>query len=198
MRKPKLRELKEAILALIRGPYTSKFPAVAPEIPDAFRGAAEFHEADCVGCGACAEVCPARAITLTDDAGKKARRLVLRYDNCIFCGQCERYCITEKGIKLSKNWNLVSADRAGLETSVEKELVLCEDCGEVVGARDHLLWIAERLGPLGFANPGLMLAKMRALGVDEPVPPSKGRPLVRGDRIRILCPRCRQELALEA
>ena len=198
MRKPKLRELKEAILALIRGPYTSKFPAVMPEIPDGFRGAAEFHEADCVGCGACAEVCPARVITLTDDAGKKVRRLVLRYDNCIFCGQCERYCITEKGIKLSKNWNLVSADRAGLETSVEKELVLCEDCGEVVGARDHLLWVAERLGPLGFANPGLMLTKMRALGVDEPVPPPKGRPLVRGDRIRILCPRCRQELALEA
>lgn len=198
MKKPKLRELWEAIKALGRGPYTSKFPAAMPEIPDGFRGAPEYSEPDCVGCGACAEVCTARVITMTDDTASKKRRFVLRYDNCLYCGQCERYCITKKGIRLSKKWNLVTTDRASLETRVEKPLVLCEDCGCVVGARDHLLWVAERLGPLGFANPGLMLAKMRALGLDEPVPPPKGRPLVRGDRIRVLCPRCRQELALEA
>ena len=200
MRLPKLRELGEAIKALVRGPYTSKFPAEMPEIPDGFRGAPEYHEVDCVGCGSCAEVCPARAISMTDDPEKKLRRFVLRYDLCIFCGTCERSCITEKGVVLSKTWNLVTVDRGALEETVEKELVLCEQCGAVVGARDHLLWIAERLGPLGFTNPGLMLAKTQALGLglEEPVPPSEGRPLVRGDRIRILCPRCRRENALEA
>jgi hydrogenase-4 component H len=198
MRLPKLRELKEAVTALVKGPYTSKFPAVMPEVPEAFRGAPEYHDADCIGCGACYEVCPARAITMTDDAEKKLRRFVLRYDNCIFCGQCERYCLPKTGVVLSKRWNLVTDSRPSLEDTVEKEIVLCEDCGEIVGAREHLVWVAERLGPLGFANPGLMLAKMRALGLDEPVPPPKGRPLVRGDRIRILCPRCRQELVLEA
>jgi hydrogenase-4 component H len=195
---PKLRELAEAVKALVVGPYTSKFPKVMPEIPDGFRGAPEYHEKDCVGCKACAEVCPARAIEWNDDARAAKRRFVLRYDLCIFCGTCERNCITKKGILLSKKWALVTTNRAELRTSIEKDLVLCEDCGEVVGPRDHILWVAERLGPLAFANPGLMLAKLRSLGLDEPVPAPKGRPLVRGDRIRILCPRCRQTLALDA
>jgi len=200
MKKPKLREIGEAVKALIRGPYTSKFPAVMPEVPDAFRGAPEYHEHDCVGCGACSQVCPARAITMTDDTKGRTRKLTLRHDNCIYCGQCERYCITKKGITLSKRWNLVTTDRGALETSVEKELVLCEreDCRAVVGTREHLVWVAERLGPLGFANPSLMLAKLGSLGADEVVPAPEGRALTRGDRIRILCPKCRQEMSLEA
>jgi hydrogenase-4 component H len=198
MKKPKLREIVEAVKAVLRGPATSKFPAEPPEIPDGFRGAPEYHEADCVGCNACAEVCPARAITTVDDTEKKTRTLTVRWDLCIFCQTCELACITGKGIVLSKRWDLTTTDRDSLSMNIEKELVLCEDCGEVVGPRDHLLWIAERLGPLGFANPGLMLAKMRSLGLDEPLPKPEGRPLSRGDRIRILCPRCRQEMALEA
>jgi len=198
MKKPKLREVVEAVKALIRGPVTSKFPAEPPEIPDGFRGAPEYHEADCVGCNACAEVCPARAITTVDDVEKGTRTLEVRWDQCIYCQTCERACITEKGITLSKRWDLTTTDRDSLKMNVEKELVLCEHCGDVVGTRDHLLWVAERLGPLGFANPGLMLAKMRSLGLDEPAPKPEGRPLTRGDRIRILCPRCRQEMALEA
>ncbi len=38
IRKPKLRELKEAVTALIMGPYTSKFPKVMPVMPEHFRG----------------------------------------------------------------------------------------------------------------------------------------------------------------
>ena len=200
MKRPKIRELVEAVKAIIRGPYTSKFPAEMPEVPDGFRGAPELNDDECVGCGACTEVCPARAITMTDDLEGCKRRLVVRYDNCIFCGQCDRYCITQKGIKLSKNWNQVTTDRDGLEMSVEKDLVLCEraDCGALVGARDHLLWVAERLGPLGYTNPSLMLTKLQSLGLDDGIPPAGAGPLSRGDRIRILCPRCRQEMALNA
>jgi len=200
MRKPKLRELVEAVKALVRGPYTSKFPAEMPEVPDGFRGAPEFSEDDCVGCGACAEVCPARALTMVDDLERPVRKLTVRFDNCIYCGQCERHCITQAGIKLSKNWNQVTTDRSGLETSVEKELVLCEreGCGELVGARDHLLWVAERLGPLAFANPALMLSRLQSLGLDETMRAPESKPLGRGDRIRVLCPKCRQETGLEA
>ena len=38
MKKPKLRELKEAVTALIRGPYTDKFPKTPAVIPERFRG----------------------------------------------------------------------------------------------------------------------------------------------------------------
>jgi hydrogenase-4 component H len=48
-----------------------------------------------VGCGACAEVCPSQCIDIVD--GEK-RKFTLHLDSCIFCGQCQANCITEKGI----------------------------------------------------------------------------------------------------
>jgi len=62
MRYPKLRELKEAIRALIKGPYTSRFPFEPHQPYERFRGKPEFRQDDCVGCGACFQVCPAKAI----------------------------------------------------------------------------------------------------------------------------------------
>ena len=66
MKKPKLRELKEAITALVKGPYTSKFPKVAPTVPEHFRGTPTYVPDECVGCGSCGQVCPAGAITFGD------------------------------------------------------------------------------------------------------------------------------------
>jgi len=39
----------------------------------------------CVGCGACAEVCPVQAISLVDD------KTVIG-DNCVACGACIGTC----------------------------------------------------------------------------------------------------------
>ena len=103
MKYPKLRELKEAITALIKGPYTTKFP-FKPHVPEKrFRGKPEYFKDGCVGCRACAEVCPTGCIEVKDmpDAEPPLRRLELRYDSCIFCGQCQAACITQEGIKLS-------------------------------------------------------------------------------------------------
>ena len=101
MKKPKLRELKEAVTALIKGPYTDKFPKAPAKVMETYRGKPEYHEDDCVVCGACGEVCPVRAIEMVDERredGTAVRRMVLHYDICIMCGQCQRACITEKGM----------------------------------------------------------------------------------------------------
>ena len=66
MKLPKVRELVEAIKALVKGPYTSKFPA-EPHIPHPnFRGQPKFNDQKCVGCLACQEVCPVEAIDHRD------------------------------------------------------------------------------------------------------------------------------------
>ena len=67
MRKPKLRELGEAIRAIIHGPYTAKFPAEPTPLPETFRGCPRYDEETCVGCGACHQVCPPGAIEMEDD-----------------------------------------------------------------------------------------------------------------------------------
>ena len=135
------RILKEAVKAAITGPYTSKFP-FKPHIPEeGFRGTPEFHDEDCVGCSACAQVCPPGAITFEDvvENGKATRKFILRYDMCIFCGQCEANCITKKGIILGKNFDLAAFSRTDIVDTLEKDLVLCEDCGNPVGTKEHII-----------------------------------------------------------
>ena len=198
MKKPKLRELGEAIKAVIVGPYTSKFPAEMPEVPDRYRGKPCYDEKECVGCGTCALVCPAKAITMEDSAESKTRRITCRYDTCIFCGTCQANCITEKGITLSHEFELADFSRENMHEEVEKELLICESCDEVIGAVDHVLWVARKLGPLAFGNPLLMLSTLQAAGAGDQMPRTDKEQITlkRGDRIRILCPKCRQETGL--
>ena len=199
MKKPKLRELGEAVKALLRGPATIGFPAEPYEPPDAFRGRPKYSKDDCIGCGACAEICPSQCIVVTDDtaAATPARRLELHYDACIFCGQCELHCTTDKGIRLSTDYDLACFDRAACIESVEKPLVLCEVCGAVIGCRDHLLWVAERLGAKRYANPTLILLADGELGlVGGEARRDPGRPLDRSDMMRVLCPACRRTTVL--
>jgi hydrogenase-4 component H len=195
MRRPKFRELKEAVTAAVKGPYTSGFP-FTPLVPaEAFRGQPLYHEEECIGCGACAEVCPARTIDVIDEGN--TRTLIHHFDNCIYCGQCQANCTTKKGIQLSHNFALAVFDRAQAVTTVEKELVRCEHCGEVVTTREHLEWIARKVGALAVANPTLLLSLHRDLGatVDRSQRP-EDKTVGRYDAYMILCPACRREVYL--
>ena len=199
MKKPKLRELGEAVKALVRGPATIKFPFEPYEAPEGFRGKPKYSEDDCIGCGACAEVCPSQCIALVDDTEAKppVRRLAIHFDACIFCGQCELNCTTEKGVHLTTEYDLACFDRTACLETVEKELVLCEVCGAVVGCRDHLLWVAERLGAKRYANPTLVLLADGELGlVSGESHRDPDRPPDRSDTMRVLCPKCRRTTVL--
>jgi hydrogenase-4 component H len=195
MRKPKLRELKEALTAVVKGPYTSSFPFTPLEPAEAFRGQPEYDEDECIGCGACAEVCPARTIDVIDEGEK--RTLIHHFDNCIYCGQCQALCTTKKGIVLGHNFDLTVFDRAQAVTKVEKELVLCEHCGDVITTLEHLQWIARKTGSLSVANPVLLTALHKSLGLTaDPSARPEDKPVGRGDTYLVMCPACRREVYL--
>jgi len=199
MRYPKLRELKEAVRALIKGPYTSKFPYQAHKPPDSFRGKPEYHQDDCIGCGACFEVCPGKAIQMQDARGK--RTLTVNWDSCIFCGQCQANCPTEKGIILSQEFDLATTEkREELKQSIEKKLVPCACCGDTIAPYDQILWVAKKLGPLSFSNASLMLFYLFNLSLadKEKNPPREEMEFFRADRIKVLCPRCRREAVIKS
>ncbi|MDD5166575.1 MAG: 4Fe-4S dicluster domain-containing protein [Candidatus Omnitrophica bacterium] len=198
MRYPKLRELKEAIKALFKGPYTSRFPYEPHKPYERFRGRPEYHQEDCMGCGACFQVCPAKAIDLIDNMDK--RTLTVHWDLCVFCGQCQANCPTEKGIMLSREFDLATTGkREELKQTIEKELFVCECCGEHIAPKEQILWVAKRLGPLTFSNATLMLFYLMNLNLasGEKNPP-KGGEFLRSDRIKILCPRCRREAVIKS
>lgn len=169
------------------------------EVPERFRGKPEFDSETCVGCGACVNVCPTQALTQADntDGDPPVRTIKLRYDTCIFCGNCQDECTTETGIKLSDKWDLAGLDRAAMAETHEHELQTCEKCGALIGTRKHLVWLYEKLGPLAYSNPSLLLAKSGDL-LKKPAEvdhdrPTAAEPATR-DFMRILCPKCKCEL----
>ena len=192
---PKLRELREALKAIYRGPCTVSFPRTPHTPYPGFRGKPAPDENQCIACGACAKVCPARAIEVKDDLSKKppVRTVIWHYDLCIFCGQCERLCTTEKGVKLSPEYDLATADRSTLASGVEKELVVCECCGEIIAPREQLLWLIKKLGPLASGNFNLVYTQQKEIRIAEETPPGAASPeMKRPDLYRILCPKCRR------
>jgi hydrogenase-4 component H len=193
--------LIEAIKALIRGPYTSAFPKEPFVAHRNSRGQPKFNDKKCVGCLACEEVCPVGAIAHKDTANDPAtaKRTMIHYtDTCIFCGQCEAACIADRqGIKLSTDWDLSFFDRKNDSyESIDKELQLCEVCGDVVACKDHLKWVAEKIGELTYSSPTLYFSRLKSLGVIDENIAAALKDQGRSDRVKILCARCRRATTL--
>ena len=196
MKLPKLRELKEAVTAVLSPRVTTRFPATPCVVPERYRGKPEFDSEACVGCGACVNVCPTSALTLVDfDGDQPTRQITLRYDTCIFCGNCHDNCTTQDGIRLSGQWDMAGLSRETMAETHEYELQRCERCGATIGTKKHLTWLCDRLGPLAYANPSLLLAKAGELAA-EPVDglAAQVTEVRTGDFMRLLCPKCKYEL----
>ena len=194
---PKIREIKEALVSLFSKPYTSKFPFEEYKAPEEFRGWPKYFEEFCVGCGTCAQVCPPQAITMVDDNETGKRILTVNYGSCIHCGQCEEKCVTEKGIQLSNEYSGATMDLNAphMFESVEKEILICEMCGAVIGCSDHLHWIKERLGAKAYAHPNLLLQTQKEF---FDLKPSKPKARVRReDQIKLMCAKCRYKVVVE-
>ena len=118
-------------------------------------------------------------------------------DTCIFCGQCEAACIADHlGIKLSNDWELSFFDRKSSYETIEKEIQLCEVCGKTVACKDHLKWIAEKIGELSYSNPSLYLSRLQDLELIDKNLLSSFKDQGRSDRTKILCASCRRSTTL--
>jgi formate hydrogenlyase subunit 6/NADH:ubiquinone oxidoreductase subunit I len=200
MRYPKIRELKEAIISLVTPAYTSRYP-YAEHVPfENFRGKPVVDDKNCVGCEACANVCPAKAIMVSDDAEKKIRTITRDYGRCVFCGQCEANCITQNGVKLSsKIYDLSTFDKNQLIEKQEKELLLCENCGSIITTRQHIHFLYYKLGAKAFSSILAlnMLNERLKLAEKEDVSLKIKDDLKRKDMFNVICPNCLRKVLVK-
>lgn len=200
MKYPKIREVKEALVSLFTPAYTTKFPK-EPHIPfENFRGKPVVDEKNCVGCETCTNVCPPHAITHKDDKEKGIRTITRDYGKCIFCGQCEEHCITQKGVKLSdKIFDMANFDRSQVVERQERELVICKNCDAVITTKDHLQFMHKKLGPKAFSsiqNLNVLNEKLRLASKEHAESDIKDG-LKRKDMFNILCPNCLREVLIK-
>lgn len=191
------RILKQAVQAVFSPAFTTRFPAETFEPQDAFRGRPRFNADGCIGCGACSQVCPPKCIEVIDDLDSTPpkRVLIQHLDACIVCGQCERYCPTQEGIHMTREWDFAGFGPGDFEERIEKELVMCEICGDLLAPADQLYWLAERLGPVSFANPTLAMFSGQRLGYVEQGVSNSSVTTLRSDRMAIQCPKCKRQTA---
>lgn len=193
MKTPKIRELGEAIRAIIGGPYTTKFPYEPAVVTKEFRGILKCDSEKCNGCGACIEVCPADSRKLEDNGKKGIRKIIYLPDKCIFCGQCEAAC-PPQALKHINEFDLANTTRDEYTEVIEKELVSCEKCGKIISTKQHILWIADRVGELAYSNPTLWIPLIRELNLVEQ-DKSNTYPY-RSGHVAMLCPDCRRKMWL--
>ena len=199
MKYPKLRELREAIYSLVTPAYTSKFPVVPHTPAENYRGKPVVDDEHCVGCETCANVCPSGVITFRDDRERNIRITERDYGLCIFCGQCQEHCITEKGVKLSDEiYEMSVFDRRGLVEKQEKELLVCEGCNVVITTKDHLRFLHRKLGPRAFSsvlNLNVLNETLR-LAPEEDTRVEIKDELKRKDQFNVICPNCLRKVLI--
>lgn len=127
-----ISELKDAFINLKDKKEELPKPVKLPSPLPSSKKKMMVYDKKCIGCGACATVCPAYCISISDN--KKYRILDINVANCIYCGLCGEVC-PEKAITLIPGNELPSFNKESLHHELRIKLKRCEHCREIIGTK---------------------------------------------------------------
>lgn len=157
--------LKVLFRNLLEGPSTDPFPLGETFTPERLRGKCVVDPELCMGCGVCKNVCAANAIDISPKKDNDGYAITIWRNSCCLCASCRHYCPTG-AMSIVNDWHHAHAQEEKYDC-VERQVIdyePCTHCGTLI--RPLPLKIAQKL-----------YAK------NDEVDP---------DKIRHLCPKCRQ------
>ena len=81
--------------------FTSRGKLVSKTLEALLTSRPKLKVSECVGCAKCAQICPAKAITM--EKGQHGTRAVIDRDRCIRCFCCQEFCPTG-AMKVHRTW----------------------------------------------------------------------------------------------
>ena len=105
--------------------------------PEGFRGDPHVDQGKCIGCSACANVCPADAIEIED--GGTARVVRFMRQACVFCASCQDVCPT-KAVELRSGDTAWFRERGASKSEATLPLARCGICGEGFIPEAQIAW----------------------------------------------------------
>ncbi len=120
-------KLRQLVFGLKSPRATVAYPLAPLPADEGYRGHVTVDTERCIGCGGCADVCPARCVLITDlDAGRRVIRRLL--DRCIQCGRCQDACAYD-AVHLVPDYETATADRRDLVIEQTLFMGVCDRCG---------------------------------------------------------------------
>jgi hydrogenase-4 component H len=122
-----ISKVQETLVCLRAGRVTLPYPVAPQPPPPAFRGRPIFDATKCIGCGGCANNCPAREILVCDPC-QELRILQYLGRRCTYCGRCADVC-PEKAIAMSKDFETATSSIGDLQQHLVLFMSTCQRCG---------------------------------------------------------------------
>ncbi|UWG96492.1 4Fe-4S binding protein [Dehalobacter sp. DCM] len=139
-----LSKLKELKLALRAGRVTLPYPFVRSAPTAGFRGRPVLDGTKCLGCGACAQVCPPRTISVIDN--QDTRTILVDYARCTYCARCEEVCRVGS-ITLNHEFELATTDKNDFKLSAVLMMAKCSKCGTPFMTKRMLAKLVDEFSP---------------------------------------------------
>ncbi len=112
------------------------------EAPPGFRGDPHVDQSKCMGCGACAHVCPAEAIEIVEESGQRVIRFKRR--DCIFCATCQDVCPSQ-AVELAQREKSWFSDKDASRSEARLSLASCLACGAPYVPTEQVAWAMRKL-----------------------------------------------------